>query len=392
MKKTIFAVTTIASIALTGCATQSINTMQPFQAKDLSSSVSSGVLEQKTNTFFVIDDSSSSMSDVYLGTGFSGQTEPTKHVISKELMTRMNKTIPAGTTLSSGLRSYGFGPCTDWSFTKLNQAVQSYSSSSFDSAINTLECSSGGTPVATAFDAAKTDLASAPGNIAVILFSDGHNYDISPATKVQVLKEQYGDKLCVYTVWVGNEKEEAGIAVLQRLSDISGCGFSTSASAIASSDGMADFVSKVFFKPGAEKDSDGDGVVDSKDKCPNTPKGAIVDRDGCWAFHSLLFDFDSDVVKAGNEALFRNAIKVLQLNTTLTVEIQGHTDSQGDEEYNQKLSERRALAVKQVLVDHGVNTDRLTTKGFGESNPGASNDTEAGRAHNRRVAYKRTDI
>ncbi|MCK5191589.1 MAG: OmpA family protein, partial [Methylococcales bacterium] len=274
-----------------------------------------------------------------------------------------------------------------------NQPVQSYSSASFDSAINTLECSSGGTPIATAFEAAKTDLTSASGNIAVILFSDGHNYDISPATNVHALKEQYGDKLCVYTVWVGNEKEEAGKAVLQRLSDISGCGFSTSASAIASSDGMADFVSKVFFEPGAvEKDSDGDGVVDSKDKCPNTPKGAIVDRDGCWAFHGVLFDFDSATIKAGNEAMFKNAIEVLKLNPALTVEIQGHTDSQGAEEYNQKLSERRADAVKQKLVDHGISSARLTTKGFGESTPVASNDTEAGRAHNRRVAYKRTDM
>jgi len=396
MKKTILTVTAIASIALSGCVTQSINTMQPFQEKDLSSSVKSGALVQKTNTFFVIDDSSSSMSEVYEGTGFSGQTEPTKHVVGKELMTRMNKTIP-DVTLSSGLRTFGFGPCTSWSFTKLNQPVQSYSSASFDSAINTLECSSGGTPIATAFDAAKTDLASAPGNIAVILFSDGHNYDISPASNVKALKEQYGDKLCVYTVWIGNEKEKGGRAVLQRLSDISGCGFSTTASAIASSDGMADFVSKAFFKPGviAEKDSDGDGVVDSKDKCPNTPKGAIVDKVGCWAFHGVMFAHDSFKIskaKSDNSALFVNAVKVLKLNPSLTVEIQGHTDSQGTEEYNQGLSERRANAVKEKLVEKGINPARLTTKGFGELNPATSNATAAGRAHNRRVQYKRTDM
>ena len=391
MKKTIFAVTTLATIVLTGCATQSINTMQPFQAKDLNPLISNGELEQKTNTFFVIDDSSSSMSEVYLGSGFAGQTSPTKHVVGKELMSRMNKTIP-NITLSSGLRSFGFGPCTGWKFTKLNQAVQSYSSASFDNAINSLECSSGGTPIASAFEAAKTDLTSASGNIAVILFSDGHNYDISPMSDVKTLKDQHGDKLCIYTVWIGNEKEKAGQAVLQQISDISGCGFSTTASAIASSDGMADFVSKVFLIPSSEKDTDGDGVVDSKDKCPNTPKGAIVDKDGCWAFHGVLFDFDSATIKAGNETMFRNAIKVLKLNPTLTVEIQGHTDSQGAAEYNQKLSERRASAVKQKLVDNGISAARLTTKGFGESNPVASNATEAGRAHNRRVAYKRTDM
>ena len=394
MKKTLFTVTTIASIVLSGCATQAIHTSESFQAKDLSSEVKSGALVQKTNTFFVLQDSSSSMSEVYLGTGFSGQSEPTKLTVGKELLTRMNKTIPAGTSLYSGLKSFGFGPCTSWSYTKFNQPVQSYSSASFDSAINSLECSSGGTPIASAFEDAKTDLSSAPGNIAVILLSDGHNYETSPALTVQELKQQYGDKLCVYTVWVGNEENEAGIRVLLQLADISGCGFSTSASAIASSDGMADFVSKIFFKPGAvvEKDSDGDGVVDSKDKCPNTPKGAIVDKVGCWAFHGVLFSHDSSKIKAGNEALFRNAIKVLRLNPALTVEIQGHTDSQGTEEYNQKLSERRALAVQQKLIDLGVKPARLTTKGFGELNPATSNATAEGRAHNRRVQYKRTDM
>lgn len=395
MKKKLLQAATIASIALSGCATQSINTIQPFQAKDLNPLVSSGQLKQTKDTFLVINDSSSSMSDAYLGSGFPGQSSPTKLTVEKEILARMNKTIP-NVTLSSGLRSFGFGPCTSWSFTKLNQPVQSYSSASFDSAISSLECSSGGTPVASAFTAANDDLGSTSGNIAVILLSDGHNYETSPVSAIETLKEKHGDKLCVYTVWVGNDKEAAGQAVLQQLSDISGCGFSTTASAVASSNGMADFVTKVFFTPVAlapvDGDDDGDGVLNSKDKCPNTPKGAIVDKDGCWAFHGVLFDFDKATIKAGNERLFENAIKVLKLNPTLTVEIQGHTDIIGPAEYNQKLSERRAASVKQYLVNHGIDGNRLTTIGFGESQPVASNDTDAGRAHNRRVVYKRTDM
>jgi len=382
----------VATLALSGCAIQSINTFQPFQAKDLNALVKSGQLQQKKDNFFVINDSSSSMSETYLGAGFPGQSEPTKLSVEKELLSRMNKTIP-NISLSSGLRSFGFGSCLDWGYTKLNQAVQSYSSSAFNSAINSLECSSGGTPVASAFTAANTDLTGTSGNIAVILLSDGHNYDISPVPALQSLKTQYGDKLCVYTVWVGNEEQKAGQAILQQLSDISGCGFSTTADAIASSNGMANFVTKVFFTPVAiDGDADGDGVLDSKEKCPNTPKGAIVDTDGCWAFHGVLFDFDKATIKSGFENVFDNAIKVLKLNPGLTVEIQGHTDSKGSEKYNQKLSENRALAVKQLLVSNGISASRLTTKGFGESKPVASNDTEDGRAHNRRVVYKRTDI
>jgi len=390
MKKTLLTATTIATVALSGCATQSISSYQSFQAKDLNALVSTGELQQKKDSFFVINDSSSSMSETYLGSGFSSST---KLSVEKELLNRMNQTIP-NITLSSGLRSFGYGSCLDWGYTKLNQAVQSYSTASFNGAINSLACSSGGTPVASAFTAANDDLASASGNIAVILFSDGHNYDTSPASAIDTLKQTYGDKLCVYTVWVGNEKEQSGQAVLQQLADISGCGFSTTAGAIASSDGMADFVTKVFFNQVtlAEGDADGDGVLDSKDKCPNTPKGAVVDKDGCWAFHGVLFDYDKASIKAGYEGIFSNAIQVLQLNPELTVEIQGHTDSRGSEKYNQSLSEQRAISVKRLLMNNGIAGSRLTTKGFGESHPAASNETEAGRAHNRRVVYKRTDM
>lgn len=394
MNKTLFKTTTLVSIILSGCATQSIGTFQPFQENDLNALVDSGY-QQKTNTFYVINDSSSSMGEIYQGSEF---TSATKLSVEKELLNRMNKTIP-NLTLSSGLRSFGYGSCLSWDFTQLNQAVQNHTSASFESAINSLQCSSGGTPPNAAFEAAKDDLASSSGNTAVILLSDGNNYDSSPVAEIQALQDQLGDKFCLYTVWVGNEKDQGGQAVLQQLADISGCGFSTTASDIASSDGMADFVTKVMLNPGAaplamdtDGDADGDGVPDSRDKCPNTPKGAIVDGDGCWAFHDVLFDFDKATINPGFEQVFDNAIKVLKLNPGLTVEIQGHTDSIGSEQYNLDLSERRAIAVKQHLVESGVDASRLTTKGLGESEPVASNQVEEGRAQNRRVYYKRTDI
>lgn len=395
MKYTLLKIVAITSIFLSGCATYSIITPHPFQAKDLNKLVKSGYLQQKTDTFYVINDSSSSMSEVYLGSGFPGQSSPTKLAVEKILLSRMNKTIP-NITLSSGLRSFGFGPCLSYGFTKLNQPLQDYSPAVFDSAINSLECSGGGTPPATSFEAANSDLASAKGNIAVILLSDGHQYGNSPAPVARALKKQYGDRLCIYTIWVGNNKEKGGLSVLLDIANVSGCGFSTTANAVASRDGMAKFVTKVFFDVASsqelEPDTDGDGVLDSKDKCSNTPKDAIVNKDGCWAFHGVLFDFDKATIKAGYKTVFDNAIKVLKLNPTLTVEIQGHTDSHGPNEYNQKLSENRAQTVKQHLVNNGINASRLTLTGFGESQPVASNNTNEGRSENRRVVYKRTDM
>lgn len=390
MKKNLLFTVTLAGTLLSGCATQSGNNFQAFQAEDLNALVKSGKLVQKTDSFFVINDSSSSMSHTYLG---SSEYRGTKLDVEKDLLNKFNKTIPA-IPLSSGLRSFGFGPCVSWQNTHLNQPLQQYSAAGFDGAIGSLQCSSGGTPLADALSASQHDLAGAQGNIALIVLSDGKD-ESSPVPAAEALKAQYGDKLCIYTVWVGNEADADGQANLQQISDTSGCGFATNAASISNAQGMSDFVKNVFFKTGTPvagpQDDDQDGVINSKDKCPDTPKGAVVDKDGCWAFHGVLFDFDSDKVKSTYHPLIQNAVDVMKLNPGLTVEIQGHTDNYGKDAYNQNLSERRAKAVKTELVKHGVDGKRLTTAGFGESQPVESNETDEGRAYNRRVVYKRTD-
>jgi outer membrane protein OmpA-like peptidoglycan-associated protein len=78
----------------------------------------------------------------------------------------------------------------------------------------------------------------------------------------------------------------------------------------------------------------------------------------------------------------------LEADRDLTLRIEGHTDSVGSDAYNQQLSERRAESVKAYLVSKGVTESRIETKGYGESQPVASNDTDAGRAKNRRVELK----
>jgi len=144
----------------------------------------------------------------------------------------------------------------------------------------------------------------------------------------------------------------------------------------------------------AERDSDGDGVVDSRDKCPDTPRNLAVDADGCPILdinqrrQELLvnFDFDRSEVKPQYDAEIAEFAEFMQTYGNTNAVIEGHTDSVGTEEYNQGLSERRANAVRNELVnEHNIPAGRVSTVGYGESRPVDTNSTDAGRANNRRI-------
>jgi OOP family OmpA-OmpF porin len=141
---------------------------------------------------------------------------------------------------------------------------------------------------------------------------------------------------------------------------------------------------------GCPLDGDADGVPDYLDKCPNTPKGATVNQVGCWALKAtMLFDTNSSYVKDEAYPLLDEVVTILQDNPEIEVEIQGHADSTGTAEYNLWLSERRASRVMDYLLSKGIDPGRLEAKGYGSTQPVASNDTEEGRAQNRRVELKR---
>jgi OmpA-OmpF porin, OOP family len=148
--------------------------------------------------------------------------------------------------------------------------------------------------------------------------------------------------------------------------------------------------------PAKCSDTDGDGVCDTTDQCPNTPPGTRVGSMGCDCDYTLQlqFAFDSAKLSASDMAQLDKLVPVLN-NPKLGFvagTVVGHTDSIGDANYNLGLSKRRAESVANYLKSHGVNLgSRFTLKGMGEADPIASNDTEAGRAENRRVVVSRTD-
>jgi len=145
---------------------------------------------------------------------------------------------------------------------------------------------------------------------------------------------------------------------------------------------------------GCELDSDNDGVVDTQDLCPNTTVGAEVDETGCEGIVETIetftievqFPTNSSVIGHTFDAEIRRVADALNDNPGTVVEIAGHADSTGKASYNQELSQRRAEAVAARLTGPlGVDPAKVSARGYGESEPVASNDTAAGRAENRRV-------
>ena len=145
-------------------------------------------------------------------------------------------------------------------------------------------------------------------------------------------------------------------------------------------------------------DTDGDGIADPKDKCPTVAGPA--DNEGCPnptkeaidALNELgaTVQFELNKADLKDEAidLLISVYDIMSKFGNTNFSIEGHTDTSGPKAFNQKLSEERAGKVKSHLVEKGVEESRLSTKGFGEDNPKASNDTRNGRITNRRVEFK----
>lgn len=144
-------------------------------------------------------------------------------------------------------------------------------------------------------------------------------------------------------------------------------------------------------------DTDGDGVVDASDQCPGTSAGAKVDEKGCYIVLTEVkevqlrvnFENNSFVVAQDSYSEIESVAQFMREYPLTKVNLGGHTDDRGSEAYNLQLSEKRAAAVAQLLVERfGVDQSRVSSEGFGESQPLVNNDTADNRAQNRRVTAR----
>ncbi|HXK19800.1 MAG TPA: OmpA family protein [Polyangiaceae bacterium] len=150
------------------------------------------------------------------------------------------------------------------------------------------------------------------------------------------------------------------------------------------------------------RDTDGDGILDDKDKCPKEPetKNGFEDEDGCpdtlpdkvkkftGVVQGIFFDQGKATIRKQSAATLGAAVKVLLEFPSINLEISGHTSSEGDPAFNDKLSQDRADSVKQWLVERGVGAERIKTRGAGSNEPIADNKTAAGKGKNRRIEFK----
>ena len=157
---------------------------------------------------------------------------------------------------------------------------------------------------------------------------------------------------------------------------------------------------------GCPGDSDGDGVYDGVDGCPTTPAGTKVDSGGCpelvrsadifqgekkLVLEGVNFETNSAKLTTGSLKILDHVAFSLKDWSEVRVEIGGYTDSTGTESRNLELSQARADAVRDFLVNRGIDASRLVAKGYGESDPIANNESSRGRAKNRRVELTKSE-
>lgn len=372
-----------------------------FTAQDLTSQLNAGMYNQKAETFYVILDASASMAGG-------------KYDLARGLVGAMNQTIPS-MKLMGALRTFGYVPLPTRQTSDLWYGLADYQRDEFAAGLGRVRQAVGDSPLGATLMAAAGDLTEADGDIALILFSDGESNDDGTMPAVEHLTALYGERLCIYTVHIGDDPD--GKQLMWDVAMASGCGFVTNGSDIASADGMAEWVGNVFLEPvrldsdgdgvpdhldqcpdtpagvtvdddGCPFDKDGDGVYDYLDQCPDTPAGAHVNAVGCWVLDGVFFDFESYMIRPEMYAAIDRVVTVLEQNPNMRINIQGHTDWKGPGSYNQTLSNKRAKAVRDYLVGKGIDPGRLFAVGYGETRPVASNWTDEGRAMNRRVEFK----
>jgi len=388
--KRIFAVVLFAM--LIGGTTQMVTT-PAIAAEDLNQKILSNQMVQKVNAFEVIIDATESMNEIYKG--------GTKFNQERTLINLLNDTIP-DLKLKIAARMFGqFGAFAEPT-SQSRVGLVDYEKSVLRQIIAPNPTGMGFSPLDNAIDGATGDLRSQSGQLAVIAFSDGEDMDkYTPVKAAERLKSVYGDRICIYTVHLG--ENVAGRKLMQQVADAGGCGFMVKGDDIATPAGMADFVEKVFLKayvapprpvvvqpikeepkPVVKEEPKPKEVV-AEVKAPAQAAPAVV-KEPFLILLNVQFDTGKSAIKAKYHNEIKRAADYMIEHPDTKAVIEGHTDNVGKEAANVKLSQKRANAVKKYLISKfKIDASRLEAIGYGPNKPVASNATKKGKQENRRV-------
>jgi len=263
---------TLSVFALTACA----GTFKPvpqFQAQP----IEAGQYAKRAEHLIFIMDASSSMGDSH--------QEYRKLDTAKSVISNFNNTMP-NMDLAVALHTFGHDPGVSSKQAETMLPNQRYSRSALAAALNKVSAPGGTSPLASAIGRAGDEIKTAKGPIAMVVVSDGKDMGTAPLAAAKALKTALGDRLCIYTVLVGDAAD--GRSLLKNLAAVSDCGGAISADGLGNAAAMNRFVRQVLFTK--KMDSDGDGVADDMDRCPDTATGVKVDGNGC------AMDSDNDGV------------------------------------------------------------------------------------------------
>lgn len=299
----------------------------------------------KVDNFILFQDYSGSMAMTHADLGMK------KIEASKKAMMDMDKTIP---NLGYTGALYTFAPFGAVS------APAAHTPGSLAGAIGSLETDydifGRRTPMGYGLIDLDPVLAGLKGSTAIIMFTDGaHNQGVDPVAEAKALYAKYGDKVCIHVVSYADTAH--GQRIIDEIRALNSCSVAADAAGLMDQAVLEKFVFDVF--------------------CGAASAEAVIFR--------INFDFDKSNIKEEFIPALEQAVIWLQDRPTMSVNVAGHTDSKGSDQYNQGLSERRANSVTDWLVKNGVDRGRLNPVGYGESQPTATNDTEEGRYLNRRV-------
>lgn len=356
-------------IGLLASACGSKNSPVPFTPTDLNSKVIQDNYVQKVDNFLVIFDDSESM---YLDRHWESKLDRAKVVAHN-----MNNTIPT-LNLQAGMRIFGPKNLSTEDGAPLQYGMTSYSKAGLGETINSMTTTGGNTPMTRSLEMAKDDLAKTQGDIAVILIGDGEeNIRVPAVVAAHALKAKYQDRLCIYTVLIGDSPE--GQVTMKEIAQAGGCGFATDEEALGTSTGMANFVEKVFLKKGEKV---------TKVAASQVVAATMTEAERCFTVElKVEFDFDKSFIRAEHYKALTEFADLMRTYPDHNVNLEGNTCSIGTDQYNMKLGQKRAESVRTFLLKNfkNIEASRLTAISYGEAKPISTNETDKGRKENRRV-------